>query len=66
MMKDTLKFRVKYTERNAILVSDTAVCHYQCVEVDLMSFVHYTFRKSVSVVKKELVNTTSCFSMNLR
>ena len=32
MMKDALKFQVKYAERNTILVSDTAPCHYQCVE----------------------------------
>jgi len=36
------------------------------LNVVLMSFANYTFRKSVSVVKKELANRISYYSMNLR
>ena len=56
MKKDALKFQVKYTERNTILVSVTAPCQCQCSEYRSYEFAHYTFRKSVSTVKKELAS----------
>jgi hypothetical protein len=67
MMEDALKFQVKYTERNTILVSVTAPCQYQFVACRSSEFCTYIlFEKSVSLVRKELANGTLYFSMSLR